>query len=495
FEGNVATTDNDSGVAGGALSLVGEAGAGVSTISGSVFRSNQARNYGGAIFQSSGDRFEVEDTLFEDNQVFAAANEYGGGASAEAHGGAVTVDRSTEVIIQRSEFLNNSATNYGGALYVGRSGRGGTVEIADSTFEGNQAKISSLEGTLALGGGIYADGPTGDAVDFSLIRSTLSGNSAEGAGGALYASGADLTVTIASSTLDGNSSASGGGAVHLRGVGGSSLAIEHSTITGNQVTGTAVSDAAALYADGPGAIDITHTVIAGNTQGGAGAGNICVGESSVQPGLVYSFWDNSFNADGCNQPLADASNILDETDPGLTDLADNGGYTLTRYPTEGSPLINAGNPNIMAEPDTDQRGSCRVVGGVIDIGAVEFGNHGAVAETLDDQTLSVGQSLILDASQVFSDPEGDALSYELIGAPLGITIDSTSGVISGEPSVAGEFPIEVIATDPCGASASATMSVTVKAAASSDSSGGGGGSMGYFIALLASLVWWRRLRR
>lgn len=60
------------------------------------------------------------------------------------------------------------------------------------------------------------------------------------------------------------------------------------------------------------------------------------------------------------------SNIV-ISDPLLSPLADNGGYTKTMALQAGSPAINAGS----GCPTTDQRGATRV--GVCDIGAYEFG--------------------------------------------------------------------------------------------------------------------------
>jgi hypothetical protein len=57
-------------------------------------------------------------------------------------------------------------------------------------------------------------------------------------------------------------------------------------------------------------------------------------------------------------------------DPLLEPLGDYGGPTQTMRPLPGSPVINAGD-NTDA-PDTDQRGFPRIVGGFIDIGAVEL---------------------------------------------------------------------------------------------------------------------------
>ncbi|MBZ2167460.1 choice-of-anchor Q domain-containing protein [Marinobacter sp. F4216] len=524
FENNQALTDN-SGIAGGAISAAGEFSVGTTTIRRSEFRGNQARNYGGALYQSTGETLLIEDTVFEDNHVVAASNEFGTGFNAEAHGGAVAVDRSTGVSIRRSSFVNNTAKNFGGALYVGRSGRSGTVSIEDSTFSGNQAVISSSESTVGLGGAVYADSPTGDPVSVSLVRSTLSGNTAAGAGAGFYGAGPDLTAEIVSSTIDGNSSAYGGGAMHFFGVSGTPVSVRHSTITNNQVTGVETYNAGALYADSSAGVEITHTVIAGNTQGGVGTGNICVSETSVsvRPNLYYSFWDDTTNNDAsCNPPSADASNFLNEADSGLGELADNGGFTLTRYPATDSPLRDAGDPNIVDGPGADQRGSARIINGVVDIGAVEAGNLSPVASAIEALEVTEGVPFSMDASSAFSDPEGYQLSYALEGEPEGVVIDATSGVISGSVEVVGDYAVTVKATDFYGLSANTSFVLTVVSAEEESSSGGesnssndgsdsspagdetviadstssgGGGSFGIVLGLLAPLAIWRRLRR
>jgi len=52
-------------------------------------------------------------------------------------------------------------------------------------------------------------------------------------------------------------------------------------------------------------------------------------------------------------------------------LANNGGSTETHLPLAGSPAIDAGDPAFVGPPNTDQAGNPRVVGGGIDIGALE----------------------------------------------------------------------------------------------------------------------------
>ncbi|MCU1353417.1 MAG: Peptidase [Acidimicrobiales bacterium] len=84
------------------------------------------------------------------------------------------------------------------------------------------------------------------------------------------------------------------------------------------------------------------------------------------------------------------------------------------------------------------------------------------------QTATVGQPVNLRVSA--SDPQGDTLTYAASGLPAGLSIDPSSGVISGTPSSAGSVTTTVTARDPGGNTGSASFGWTVQA------SGGGGGS-------------------
>jgi hypothetical protein len=61
---------------------------------------------------------------------------------------------------------------------------------------------------------------------------------------------------------------------------------------------------------------------------------------------------------------------LNDTDPKLGPLAENGGPTLTMALLAGSPAIDAGDTP--AAPPTDQRGVPRPFGVAADIGAYEY---------------------------------------------------------------------------------------------------------------------------
>ncbi len=67
---------------------------------------------------------------------------------------------------------------------------------------------------------------------------------------------------------------------------------------------------------------------------------------------------------------------------------------------------------------------------------------------------------------------GQTLSYSATGLPAGLSISSSTGLISGTPTTAGTSSVTVTATDGTGASGSATFSWTISASGG----GGGGGS-------------------
>jgi endo-1,4-beta-xylanase len=75
-----------------------------------------------------------------------------------------------------------------------------------------------------------------------------------------------------------------------------------------------------------------------------------------------------------------------------------------------------------------------------------------------------------------TDSGGQALTYSASGLPAGLSINSSTGLISGTPTAAGTSAVTVTAKDSTGASGSAAFSWTI--AASSGGGGGGGGGGG-----------------
>ncbi len=84
-----------------------------------------------------------------------------------------------------------------------------------------------------------------------------------------------------------------------------------------------------------------------------------------------------------------------------------------------------------------------------------------------NQTGTVGTAVSLQI-QASDSASGQTLTYSATGLPTGLSISSSTGLISGTPSAAGTFNVTVTAKDTTNASGSASFTWTI-------SSGGGGG--------------------
>src|SRR5690606_29483689 len=93
-----------------------------------------------------------------------------------------------------------------------------------------------------------------------------------------------------------------------------------------------------------------------------------------------------------------------------------------------------------------------------------------VINTLDNVVTNDASVLSIATKGAFSDPDGDTLTYSLADAPAGLTINTTTGVISGtvdkSASQGGEdsdglYTITVTANDNQGGSVDTTFTLTV----------------------------------
>jgi hypothetical protein len=149
------------------------------------------------------------------------------------------------------------------------------------------------------------------------------------------------------STISGNTATNNiGGIRHYA----NSLSVLNSTIAYNQRGGVSASAS----------LTLKNTIIAYNT--GSGWNN-CNGS-----GAVASQGYNLSNDSTCGAWFT-ASGDLNNVDPLLGPLQNNGGSTPTHALPLGSPAVNAGTN--AGCPATDQRGVSRPQGGRCDIGAFE----------------------------------------------------------------------------------------------------------------------------
>ena len=253
----------------------------------------------------------------------------------------------------------------GGILNSG----GSTLTINDSTVSGS---------TATSGGGISSDGT------LTVNNSTISGNTAtsDGFGGGGIVDNGGGTVTINNSTISGNTAQPGAGLGGGGGIGkwGGTLTINNSTISGNTVGnsggGFLVSGATAI---------VNNTTISGNSAGTTASGifnggtvslitTIIADTGTECSGSIAAITSLGHNLSGDSSCGLAATGDLQNTDPLLGPLQDNGGPTFTHALLAGSPAIDACDNNVLNAPlslTTDQRGEARLQGPFVDIGAYE----------------------------------------------------------------------------------------------------------------------------
>jgi hypothetical protein len=279
------------------------------------------------------------------------------------------------------------------AISLNVIGSGARTTIIDGQAAGSVIGISSpaqvtlsnitvRNGHASLGAGLYNEGR------LTINSSTITGNNANffgnrvilccAYGGGIY-NGTNGTLTINNSTISANTA--GGGGWHCgqiipcQGSGGGianvgQLRINNSTISGNSAFGLQASfngRGGGIYNGNPGGMMVSNSTISGNsgthgggTYFGGGFQNSIVANNSGQncsnPVASYGY---NLSSDGtCN-----FNNVgdLNNHDPLLGPLQNNGGLTDTMALLPGSLAIDAGNPSGCTDGKgnlltTDQRG-------------------------------------------------------------------------------------------------------------------------------------------
>ena len=240
---------------------------------------------------------------------------------------------------------------------------GGMVTFAELTL--NNCVVSGNTATDGSnGGGVHGE----DGSTLTLTNCTFSDNVAEGNGGAVFSF--DLTATNCTFV---NNTAFAGGAIST--AGGAPATLLHCTITGNHATATGPNAGGGVFYGGI-AMDVSNTLIAGNTSGDMVAPDVVGSFNSLGYNLIGKISAGSSGfTNGVNHDLVGTSTPLDpRVDP--SGLLENGGPTDTIALLADSPAVDAGDPANM--PERDQRDYDR--NGTPDIGAFELG--GTIPKTL-----------------------------------------------------------------------------------------------------------------
>jgi parallel beta-helix repeat protein len=334
------------------------------------------------------------------------------------------------VTIDHMLFDNNTAT---GEVFVSQGGGGAIgmasgsfLHVSNSTITGNTATRNG-GGILSYFGGLVVENSTlsGNTTTFTGSYYVYSGGGAIAFLGTPFynppAGFTPYTAVIKNCTIVGNSATGSGGAIVGFNQFGSPgvFLIQDSTITGNTAQASGVSAYGYPYGGGGistmfgGSVVVQNSVVAGNNN--ASSPDILslfnVKTSASLIGSTSGFTES----DG-------SGNLAPGTDPMLGSLQDNGGPTQTMAPQTGSPLIDAGNDDLIPTGlGTDQRGPgfYRSFGNAVDIGSVE------------DQTISAGPFADANTTNIFGGGGTDytfTVTYsDPIGTNIGIDVSSVIG--------------------------------------------------------------------
>ena len=213
---------------------------------------------------------------------------------------------------------------------------------ASATFTNLTIRSGNVTGD---GGGIALDA----TASLTMSTSTVSGNTTGATGGGIINAGG--TVWLTNVTLSGNTAVWGGG---LQCEGPCTLT--NVTVTGNTAP---TAGGGVRLRTGPGSITFLNTIVANNTSGG---------DADCDGNFTKIFSNgNNLSSDGTCDFTSPGD--LENTDPLLGPLQDNGGPTFTHDLLVGSPAIEGGTNT--GCPATDQRGTVRPGGVLCDIGAIE----------------------------------------------------------------------------------------------------------------------------
>ena len=324
--------DGTSGSGGGILNVNG----GILSVTDTDILGNSASRAGGGIEDNS--TVDLGDgALVGSVTLFGVQLNNNIAGSAPGNGGGLHLTGGADSNITSSVINGNTASNEGGGVWNGS----GVMTISLTTIDGNTANGAAATNG---GGGIFNNA----SGTINLNTSTVSNNVSTGAaaqGGGIH-NKATTTLNITASTISGNTSASNGGGIYNNGT----ASILNATIANNTATanGGGVS--------GESSVTVKGSIIATNT-------------AATGTDVDGTFVSNDYNliGDDSGDAFPESANDIENVNPAIGPLADNGGTTLTHMLLSTSAAANAGDPG---DTSLDQIGNA-VFGDARDIGALE----------------------------------------------------------------------------------------------------------------------------
>jgi VCBS repeat-containing protein len=200
-------------------------------------------------------------------------------------------------------------------------------------------------------------------------------------------------------------------------------------VTASDGNGGSASQTFALTVSNPGPTAVNDS--AATAEDTAASGNVLANDSD----------DDALTASLTTGPLN-----------GTVTLAANGSYTYT-------PNANYNGSDSFAYRVTDAQGAFSLATVSITVAAVN--DSPVVASPLGTVAQTTGVALSVAAAAGFSDADvatsGQVLTYSATGLPAGVTIDTSTGLVTGTPTASGNYTVTVTATDNLGASVSQNL--------------------------------------
>lgn len=324
------------------------------TVANCIFRGNSADQGGGGIHNAADSNPTISDCTFTQNTANAGGGFYNsGGPNAESApritectftknsaagglgygGGMLNSSQFTSAIVTNCAFYDNSANRGGGmANFFGTN-----ITVTNCAFHGNSAGFG--------GGGMFnaSVGP-----DLMVTNCTFSGNSTDNLGGGLYIGAGQSTVTNCGFT--GNRADLGGG-IYNSLTGGSPI-VTNCVLWANRDSGGFDSSAQIHTVEGTPVVN--YSIVKGGWTGAGGVGVIDADPLFVDragPDRILGTMDDDLRLLP-GSPAIDAGENISVP----MDLADLDGDGNTTEPTP-----------------VDLEGHSRILCGVVDMGAFEFG--------------------------------------------------------------------------------------------------------------------------
>jgi hypothetical protein len=268
---------------------------------------------------------------------------------------------------------NAARSTSNGALGVGLS-----LSTGNSTLTGKLDRVSingnHAFGSVSCGGGLYVN-PVTAALSLEVTNSSISQNVNDGSlGGGVEISNRNApalvfsTVSFRNTTISGNSvgtvSAGGkGGGIHVESSSAVSMDVflNFVTVTDNFAAG---SGGGILNAPGQSSVDLSNSIVAGNSAGSSG--------QDISGSITSQDYNHIKNVAGAS--FTPGAHDTSGFDPQLGPLQNNGGTTLSHLLAATSPLLDTipqGVGGCGVQVTTDQRLLARPFGAGCDKGSTE----------------------------------------------------------------------------------------------------------------------------